>query len=182
VTPTRAEFDLTDDLAVASVAAFHAGDPAGVGLMRAARRRTAGLLIAWLLLGCVLLAVIGPPAAAATVLAVGGALVVATWLAFPARWRQAAEAQTRRVLLDPTGSAALGRRVVEFAPTRLVLHTDYSREEFTYGAVLRVRTTPDFLLLTLPGPRPLAVPRAALPVDAFDRLEEELRAAVEGTA
>jgi hypothetical protein len=139
-------------------------------------------LAVWLLLGSALLAVIGPPAAAATVVIVGGALVVATWLTFPARWRQAAEAQARRVFLDPAGSAALGRRVVEFAPTRLILHTDYSREEFTYGAVLRVRTTPAFLLLTLPGPRPLAVPRSALSADAFDRLEDDLRAAVEGTA
>jgi hypothetical protein len=95
--------------------------------------------------------------------------------------RQASRQVLRAMYRDPAGAAALGRRTVEFTPSKLIVSTKYSREEYNWSAVLRVKVTPDFLLLTLPGPRPLAVPRSAVPGD-FDQLADELRTAIAATA
>lgn len=174
----RLVYDLDRETAVAASAAVNAGDPGLTAATAPLRRRNAAyaLLAAGLFAG-LYLAGVSAGLIALQGIALSGAVAtvnLATW-----KRRQGYERVLRRVFNDPAASAALGRRTVEFTRKGLVVDTEYSREEYAWPAVLRVKHTPDFLLLTLPGPRPLAIPRSAFPTTAeFDRFADDLRAAV----
>ncbi len=177
----RLEYDLDVDTAVAAAVAFHSADPGPAGATAAARRLNAGygLFVVGVFAGLYLFRAPAEMIAALGA-AVGLAIVAVNWPGRKAR--HDTELIFRRLLADPAGAAALGRRTVEFTPARLVVTTGYSREEYNWSAVLRVTQMPDFLILTLPGPRPLAIPRAAFPADdGFDRIADDLRAVVGGT-
>lgn len=181
MTPVRLEWDLDAETAVAAAVAFHAADPAPTAAVAAARwrNRAVGLVVAvWFGVLYALDVPAGPLAVFGATL--GLAFAYANWAGWKAR--QTTAVVIRRLFADPAGAAALGRRTVEFARNGFTIDTDYSREEFSWSAVFRVRETPDFLLLTLPGPRSLALPRSAFPsAAAFADFADEVRVIIGGT-
>jgi hypothetical protein len=174
--PIRVEFEMSreDMLAATDVLADH---DAGARQARVkAQRLAAVMIVAVVALEAVLFARPGPGPSPAGLAFVGTGVLFLIWLCPTRRtFRRALRKQTDARLRTAAGRAYLGPRSVEAGRDGLTITSGYGSSLVTWRGVIDVIPTPDHVVVILPGPAYLPIPRRAFgSEDAF----EEFGAAV----
>ena len=158
--PLRAEFDMTweDIAAVADVLADR--DP-GIRLARRkAQRVVAAVVVAVVAVEAVLFAQPGPGPSPAGLAFTGAAVLFMVWVCPTQRTtRGAVRKQMAARLATAAGRAYLGPRSVEPGRDGLAISSGYGSSLTTWRGVIDVIPTPNHLVVVLPGPTYLPVPR-----------------------
>ena len=164
--PLRVEFDLTSDDVAAAAETVADRDPRA----REARAKAQRVLAVVILVIAVFLAVdygLRKPRVYTASMGVLGGAAVAMVLRFPTRraWGEAARMQAAAVFTTPAGKACLGPRSVEVTRDGIAFASCFARTLVTWRGVIDVMPTADLLVVLLPGPVYLCVPRRAFQTD-----------------
>lgn len=172
--PLRVEFDLTPEDLATAVAAVADRDPNS----RKARGKAQRVMVEVILFLVACLAFdftfLTARVKTASVGCVIGA-VIALVLRFPTRraWGQAVRQQAAAVFTTPAGKASLGPRSVEVGDDGIAIASRFARTLVTWDGVIDVVPTADHLVVILPGPVYLCVPRRAFDTDCdFEQFGE----------
>lgn len=164
--PLRVEFDMTPEDAAAGAEAYATRDPAP-GKVRAKARRVVVAVVLFLA-ACLAfdLTYHSPRVDSACMGCVIGAMFVLL-LFFPDRevWRRATLSQVAAALATPAGKATLGPRSVEVGDDGIAIASGFARTLITWRGLINVIPTATHLVVVLPGPVCLAVPRRAFADD-----------------
>jgi hypothetical protein len=175
MTPARVEYEWTTDAATVLAHAEHFADPDQMDAYLATRWQfVVSVVTATALLGILVAASYPPQVIAAVATLIYWALLAKSWPT-RTRYRQAVVAELQRVS-DVEGDHLFGRYVVEFSPNTMSVRLPFARAEYDLSAVRRVTVTPEFTVIRLPGPTPVAIPHTAFADDAaFGRHCEDVR-------
>jgi hypothetical protein len=172
--PLRVEYDVTPEDLPTAAAAVADRDP-GVRKARGkAQRIVAGMILILTAFVATDFAWHQPPVLKVSMGCVGEA-VIAMILRFPTRrsWGQAIRNQAAAVFTTAAGKACLGPRSVEVGPDGIAITSEFARTLVTWRGVIDVILIPDHLVVILPGPVYLCVPRRAFAADSdFERFGE----------
>jgi hypothetical protein len=174
--PLRVEFDMTsEDYPAAAEAVAVADRDPGV---RTARRKAQRTLTGAILFLAAVLAVDlarGKPQVFTASMSLTAGAVVGMALRLPTRrsWGRSVRRQTAAIYTAAAGRATLGSRSVEVGHDGLAITSEFARTLVTWRGVIDVLPTPDHLVVVLPGPASLCVPRRAFGNDGeFEQFGE----------
>ena len=172
--PLRVEFDMTPEDLATAVEAVRDRDPA----VRKARRKAQCVLAGLILLLTAFVAFdLSWHRLRVYTLSMGclTGVVIAMVLHFPNRrsWGRAVRKEVAAVFATPAGKVAIGPRLVEVGRDGIAITSVFARSLYTWRGVVDVIPTPDHLVVMLPGPVYLCVPRRAFETDGdFERFGE----------
>ena len=160
--PLRVEFDMTREDLVAGFEAYADRDP-DVRKTRGKAQRLFALAILFLTTLLTYDFAVRTPQVFTVSMSCLAGVVVLLVLRFPSRrsWREAVCRQVTSMLTTAAGQACLGPRSVEVNGDGLALASAFSRSLITWRGVINVIPTADHLVVVLPGPLCLPVPRRA---------------------
>src|SRR5262245_6882853 len=174
--PLRIEFDVIKEDLPTAAAVVADRDPRTHEARRKAQRIVA---VAILVLATLLIIGIVRPWAGIYWMTLGciGGVILGMITRFPTRqaFRKMAREQTATVLATAAGKATLGPRSVEISSDGIASTSEFARTLFTWRAVIDVIPSPDHLIVILPGPLCLCVPRRAFDTDSdFEQFGETM--------
>jgi hypothetical protein len=172
--PLRVEFDVTREDLPAAAEAVADRDPGVRKVRRKAQRILAGVILFLVAVLAFDLAWHKPRAYTASMSLIAGA-VIGLVLRFPTRrsWGQAARKQAANLYTTAAGKAALGPRSVEVGRDGLAITSGFAHSLYAWHAVIDVIPASDLLVVLLPGPLYLCVPRRAFDADGdYERFRE----------
>lgn len=165
--PLRVEFEMTPEDLPSAVEIVVDRDP---GIQESLQK--AQCIVAVIILALSAFLAIGyfQPGPEVYVASMGLVIAVILFLLtrFPTRqsWRQAARRQGAATIESAAGKACLGPRSVEVGEDGIAIASEFARTLITWRGVFDVIQTADLLVLVLPGPTYMCVPRRAFNDDS----------------